>query len=123
MSIKRHNVLVVDDDPIIRDMMVDILEFEGYTIETARNGREALEKLQREGSSYLVFLDLMMPTMNGHEFCQRLDAMPDVRSRHILILMSAMDKMDEAYELHIDAIMPKPFVVDDVLKALKPYMS
>ena len=65
----------------------------------------------------------MMPTMDGHEFCQRLDALPDVRNRHILILMSAMDKMDEAQQLHVDAIMPKPFVVDDVLRAIEPYMT
>ena len=55
VSSRPPSILVVDDDAIIRDMMVDILE--GYPIATARNGREALDKLS-DGNSYLVFLDL-----------------------------------------------------------------
>ena len=57
VSIKSRDILVVDDDPIIRDMMVDILSLEGYTPEIARNGREALEKLSND-ARYLVFLDM-----------------------------------------------------------------
>lgn len=122
MSNKPQQVLVVDDDPIIRDMVVDILDFEGYEAATARNGREALGMLQGE-QSYLVLLDLMMPVMGGQEFCQRLNAMPHIRQRHTIILMSAMDKLEEAEALHPDAIMPKPFVVDDVLRTIKPFLA
>ena len=122
MSIRSQRVLVVDDDPIIRDMVVDILDFEGYITETARNGREALSILQNE-ESYLVLLDLMMPIMSGHEFCQRLNAMPELRKQHVIILMSAMDKLEEAEALRPDAIMPKPFVVDDVLRVIKPFFE
>ena len=50
-----RKILVVDDDPVIRDMMADILEFEGYSISIARNGSEALQLL-RSGEEYLVFL-------------------------------------------------------------------
>ena len=71
VSSRPDNILVVDDDSIIRDMMVDILE--GYPVVTARNGREALDKLS-DGKRYLVFLDLMMPLMSGEELCQRLNA-------------------------------------------------
>ena len=122
MSTRPNRVLVVDDDPIIRDMVVDILDFEGYSAETARNGSEALSMLQGE-ESYLVLLDLMMPVMGGHEFCQRLNAQPEVRKRHIIILMSAMDKLEEAELLHPDAIMPKPCVVDDVLRVIKSFLG
>jgi CheY-like chemotaxis protein len=122
MSSKLQHVLVVDDDPIIRDMVVDILDFEGYTAKTARNGRDALGILQGK-ENYLVLLDLMMPVMGGHEFCQRLNAMPHLRQRHIIVLMSAMDKLEEAESIHPDAIMPKPFVVDDVLRIIKPFLE
>lgn len=122
MSSKLQHVLVVDDDPIIRDMVVDILDFEGYSAETARNGRDALGILQGK-DNYLVLLDLMMPVMGGHEFCQRLNAMPNLRKRHVIILMSAMDKLEEAESIHPDAIMPKPFVVDDVLRIIKPFLA
>jgi CheY-like chemotaxis protein len=112
-----RNILVVDDDPVIRDMMVDILELEGFSIRLARNGLEALDIL-RGNESYLVFLDMMMPVLSGKELCQILDVEPALRSCHTIVLMSAMDKMDEAATLNVDALMPKPFSVDDVVRML-----
>src|SRR5258707_4150623 len=93
-SIKPRRILVVDDDPIIRDMMADLLESEGHTPVFARNGQEALRLLQGP-ESYLVFLDLMMPTFSGKEVCAVLATQPHVRQRNILILMSAMDSIPE----------------------------
>ena len=119
---KHRHMLVVDDDPIIRDMMVDILDFEGYSICTARNGSEALEML-RGDDDYLVLLDLMMPGMSGKEVCAILEAEPALRKRHVIILMSAMDRLDESTTLRVDATIPKPFTVDDVLGALGPYLE
>jgi len=115
-------MLVVDDDPIIRDMMVDMLNFEGYSIRTARNGLEALEML-RGDEDYLVFLDLMMPGVSGKEVCARLEAEPALRRRHVIILMSAMDRPDEDTALSVDATILKPFTVDDVLEVVGPYMK
>ncbi len=115
-------VLVVDDDPVIRDMMVDILDFEGYPIRVARNGNEALE-LMRGEESYLVFLDLLMPVVSGKDVCDILDKDFALRSRHIIILMSALDRLEEASTLNVDGIMPKPFLVDDVVNAIQPYMG
>lgn len=122
MSIKAHNVLVVDDDPTLRDMVVDILDFEGYEVETARNGREALEKL-RGAEGYLILLDLMMPVMDGREFCERLNTVPYERNKHIVVLMSAMNKSTEFDSLCIDALLPKPFMVDDILRVITPFMA
>ena len=116
-----RKILVVDDDPVIRDMMADILEFEGYTISVARNGSEALQFL-RNGEEYLVFLDIMMPVMSGRELCTLIEADPHLRERHRIILMSAMDNLEEASTLEVDAILQKPFVVDDVIDILEPYM-
>ena len=117
-----RKILVVDDDPVIRDMMADILEFEGYTISIARNGSEALQML-RSDEDYLVFLDIMMPAMSGKELCAVIEADPHLRKRHIIILMSAMDNLEEAASLRVDAILQKPFVVDDVIDILEPYMG
>jgi CheY-like chemotaxis protein len=122
----QHNqtrkILVVDDDPVIRDMMADILEFEGYTISVARNGSEALQLL-RSAEDYLVFLDIMMPVMSGKELCVLIEADLHLRERHKIILMSAMDNLEEAATLEVDAILQKPFVVDDVIDILEPYMG
>ncbi len=106
-----RKILVVDDDPVIRDMMADILEFEGHTISIARNGFEALQLL-RSDENYLVFLDIMMPAMSGKELCAVLEADTYLRKRHIIVLMSAMDNLEEAASLQVDAILQKPFVVD-----------
>jgi len=121
---KTRKILVVDDDPIIRDMMVDILSLEGYPIDTARHGLEAMEILRGE-ESYLVFLDIMMPVLDGKEVCAILEAEPHLRSRHVIVLMSAVDKLAEVSSLikNVDATMPKPFSVDDVLRFVLPYME
>jgi CheY-like chemotaxis protein len=116
-----QKVLVVDDDPVIRDMMLDILECEGYTPELARDGQEALRALQGP-ASYLVFLDLLMPHFSGKDVCASLAAQPQMRQRHIIVLMSAMDMIDETAGLDVDMVMPKPFVVENVEKVLKTYM-
>jgi len=122
----QHNeirkILVVDDDPVIRDMMADILEFEGYSITIARNGSEALHLL-RNGERYLVFLDIMMPVMSGKELCMLMETDPQLRERHKIILMSALDNLEEAAALDVDAILQKPFEVDDMIGVLEPYMG
>lgn len=117
-----RKILVVDDDPVIRDMMADILEFEGYTISVARNGYEALQLL-RGDAEYIVFLDIMMPAMSGKELCAVIEADPHLSERHRIILMSAMDNLEEAASLQVDAILQKPFVVDDVIDILEPYIG
>jgi CheY-like chemotaxis protein len=118
---KARKILVVDDDPIIREMMVDILDFEGYSISVARHGQEALKMLRSE-EDFLVFLDIMMPGMNGKELCDVIEADPHLRERHIIVLMSAVDNLEEAASLKIDAVLKKPFVVEDVINTLEPYM-
>ncbi len=116
-----RKVLVADDDPVIRDMMADILDFEGYAISVARNGYEALQLLRGE-EDFLVFLDIMMPGMSGKDVCAVLEAEPELRRRHVIVLMSAMDNLEEAASLKVDAILQKPFLVEDLITILKPYM-
>jgi CheY-like chemotaxis protein len=119
---KPAKVLVVDDDPVIRDMMVDMLEFEGYPVQVVRNGNDALHILRDEGN-FLVFLDLMMPGLSGKDVCTILDAEPRVRNRHVIVLMTAMDKLDEAQTLRIDKLIFKPFVVEDVMNVIEQFMA
>ena len=121
LPIRPRRVLVVDDDPVIRDMMVDILECEGYQPELASNGQEALHILNH-AESYLVFLDMMMPVFSGKEVCSVLAGHLELRQHHIIVLMSAMDKVEETYDLDVDMVMPKPFVVDEVTEVLDAYM-
>jgi len=63
-------VLVVEDDPDIRDAIRQILELEGYKVFTTSNGKEAIDLLRKIESPCLILLDLMMPIMNGWEFLE-----------------------------------------------------
>ena len=69
---KPADVLVVDDEPDIRDTMRAVLEAEGYSVATACNGREALDTLRSGAPPKLVLLDLTMPVMNGYELLEHM---------------------------------------------------
>jgi CheY-like chemotaxis protein len=61
-------ILIVDDEPLFRDYLRSLLEPEGYTVDEAENGKEAIEALARPNPPNLVLLDLNMPVMSGTEF-------------------------------------------------------
>src|SRR5260370_7504556 len=68
-------ILVIDDEPYILRSLSYLLQREGYTVETASNGEEGLRRV-RSLQPPLVFLDIMMPHMNGHEVCQQVKQAP-----------------------------------------------
>jgi CheY-like chemotaxis protein len=83
-------VLVVDDEPTLLEATRFVLESEGFGVETAKNGQEALAFL-RTGSKLpgLVLLDLMMPVMNGWEFLAAVAEIPPLRTIPIMVLTAA----------------------------------
>jgi two-component system, OmpR family, alkaline phosphatase synthesis response regulator PhoP len=110
-------VLIVDDDPAIRKMLVEVLSLEGYPTETAVNGREALDLLPR-GGARLILLDLLMPVLDGRGVMAELQANPAERARHKVILVSAISRLEEARDLEADGVLPKPFTVDQLLNVV-----
>ena len=64
------HVLIVEDDPDVREMLELVLQTSGYTTDTAANGQQALERVH-ERRPCLIVLDLMMPVMSGWEFRER----------------------------------------------------
>ena len=84
------SILVADDNDDIRESIYDALSNEGYVVETASNGQEALEKLTKMEGPTLILLDLMMPVMNGWEF---LDAQKRNAkfAGHQIVTMSAVN--------------------------------
>lgn len=70
-------VLVVEDEPDIRDSLCELLADEGYVVQTAANGREALDNLRRANRlPAVILLDLMMPVMSGSKFLEELEKEP-----------------------------------------------
>jgi class 3 adenylate cyclase len=103
-------VLVVDDDPVNRLLLVRGLEGEGHRHATAENGRQALELLRAEAFD-VVLLDIVMPQMDGYDALAAIEADPGLR--HIpVIMISALGELDSVVrciEMGADDYLPKPF--------------
>src|SRR5579871_5358462 len=110
-------VLIVDDDPAIRKMLVEVLQLEGYPTETAANGREAMDMLARSGPR-VVLLDLLMPMLDGRGVMQELSAMPEERAKHKVILLSAWANLEANADIDSDGKLAKPFTVPQLLNAV-----
>ncbi len=85
----RRAILVCEDDESIRELLLEAFREEGFRVDEARNGREALECLRRSKSRYLILLDLMMPDISGYEILERLNADPQLLGEHIVLVISA----------------------------------
>lgn len=112
-------VLIVDDDPAIRKMLVEMLTLEGYQTETATNGQEAMEALAG-ASSRIVLLDLMMPVLDGRGVVTQLEGDPATRARHKIVLVSADHRLAEARDLAVDGSLAKPFTMVQLMNVLEP---
>src|SRR4030095_10251325 len=90
MNNGKSTILVVEDEKESRDSLREILEFEGYHVETAVNGQEALEALEAGGDRIcIVLLDLFMPVMDGWQVIDQLRADGRLDSTQIVIITSA----------------------------------
>jgi CheY-like chemotaxis protein len=115
-----NNVLVVDDDTSIRDLLEGLLEEEGYTVTTARNGREALDVLAQRTDlgPHVILLDLMMPLVDGYAVMQELATNARLRDSHAVVVMSAAQRLSNSRFVLDHALLPKPFAVDEVLETV-----
>ncbi|HEV7663520.1 MAG TPA: response regulator [Chloroflexota bacterium] len=111
------HILVVDDDPAIRDVVVDILEMSNYSVSTATNGAEALEQMRRD-APHAVMLDLMMPVMSGWDFLRACQRDPACQGVPIVVMSAARDAASVADELGAHAFLSKPFELDNMLSVM-----
>lgn len=112
-------ILIVDDEPHIRILMeqtLEELEDEGVELLTANNGEEALETIKEEKPE-LVFLDVMMPKMNGFEVCQAVKNELGMQDVYIIMLTAKGQEFDKqkGNDVGADLYMTKPFDPDEVL--------
>ena len=110
------SVLVVDDESDIREALAELLADEGYEVQAARDGAEALKKARAFHPS-VVLLDLMMPGMNGWEFRARQRGDPELASIPVIVL-SAFGRAPG-----VDAVgyLEKPFELEDLLSAVRAH--
>ena len=104
-------ILVVDDDPDIRDVVADTLRDDGYEVCTAADGREAMAHI-REGRPRLVLLDLQMPSMTGWEVVERLRA--EGIAVPVVFMTAGLRARAEAERHGVAGYLAKPFGLDDL---------
>jgi two-component system cell cycle sensor histidine kinase/response regulator CckA len=112
-------ILLVDDDPMILELVSSVLQMDGYDVVSASNGAQALNIAQEDGRIGLVLSDVVMPGMNGVQLCESLKALrPDVKC----ILMSGYDlgMMGPDWGAYF---LPKPFVPRDLLGKVREVLA
>jgi two-component system response regulator MprA len=112
-------ILVVDDERAVRDSLRRALELEGYDVELAADGEEALERLAQNGGPDAVVLDILMPRMDGLEVCRRLR-----REGHRLpvLMLTARDEVQNrvaGLDAGADDYVTKPFALEELLARLR----
>lgn len=109
-------ILIVEDDGPIRETVAELLEDEGYEVECAVNGADALARLERSDVPSLILLDLTMPVMDGWSFraTQRRDPRLALIPTVVVTAGSVGDPRD-ADELAPAAFLPKPFDVERLI--------
>lgn len=114
-----QKLLIVDDEAHIRmliEQTLEDLEDEGVELLFAENGEQALEIIQREQPN-LVFLDVMMPKMNGMEVCHKVKKELNLKDVYIILLTAKGQEVDrqKGLEMGADRYMTKPFDPDEML--------
>jgi two-component system, OmpR family, response regulator MprA len=109
-----RTVLVVDDEPSVRDALERALKAQHYVVITAADGRQALEAIADERPE-LVLLDVLMPVMDGFEACRRLRELGDRTPVLMLTARDAVGDRVEGLDAGADDYVVKPFALEELL--------
>ncbi len=111
-------ILVVDDEPLIAMALEATLDDAGYSIVTAANGRQALERLSETPRPDLVLLDMMMPVMSGPAMLAAMAAHPDLDGIPVIVLSSLPERAIRDRTTNVARILQKPYTAQEVLEAI-----
>ena len=121
---KGRCILLVEDNELNREIAVEILNEYGFLVDTAENGAEAVEKVEKSkpGGYDLVLMDVQMPVMNGYEATRQIRALDDPALSGITILAMTANAFDEdrkkALEYGMDGFLSKPIVIEELISTL-----
>ncbi len=110
---ERPRLLIVDDDPELRQSAVDALSDAGYETAVAGNGWEALAATQGPQVPQLILLDLMMPDMNGWQFREAQQRDARIRDIPLVVITASRDLVN--HPIDADGVLLKPFGLNDLL--------
>ena len=117
-TLVRMRILVVDDDRAVRESLRRSLSFNGYTVETASDGMEALDAIKSERPDAVV-LDVMMPRLDGLEVCRRLRSTGDDLPILVLTARDSVSERVSGLDAGADDYLPKPFALEELLARLR----
>ena len=120
-SRRKEHILIVDDQPMVSESLKMILQFDGYEVDTAENGRKALEIFEPEKFA-VIFTDFEMPEMNGHELASIIKAR-DPRQPIIMVTAYADLVLDMQPLPQVDLILGKPWSIDEIRNAISKVLS
>ncbi len=112
-------ILVVDDERAVRDSLRRALELEGYRVELAEDGEQALRRLALEPQPDAVILDILMPGADGLEVCRRLRRAGNEIPVLMLTARAEIDSRVAGLDAGADDYLPKPFALDELLARLR----
>ena len=112
------HILVVDDDRAVRESLRRSLQFNGYTVELAGDGQQALDALGAQRPDAMV-LDVMMPRLDGLEVCRRLRGTGDDLPILVLTARDAVYDRVAGLDAGADDYLPKPFALEELLARLR----
>ena len=118
-AVAPSSVLLIDDDEDIREALGELLRAEGFSVATARNGREALSWLREQHpASCIVLLDLMMPVMDGNEFLRAKKADPALAPLPVVIISASSSRLSLDDRPGVKAVVSKPIEMPLLMAAL-----
>ncbi len=112
MNNSRNNILIVDDEPDIRELIEYSLKKEGYQVRIAENGKEAIAMAKAQIPD-LIILDIMMPEMDGIEACRIMRTMPEFKNTFMVFLTARSEEYSEIAGFNVGAD-------DYIAKPIKP---
>ena len=122
MMKQNNKILVVDDDPKDIELLLETLKNTDFNVVTATNGNEALDKLKTHKPS-LILLDVIMPEMNGYQFCQMLKSESAYKNIPVVFFTCKNTEEDKqwGYDLGADDYISKPYTREELFTVLKKF--
>ena len=114
-------ILVIEDDKSVQDMLKDVLEIEGFTILTASDGAEGIERLKSlRGQPCVILLDLMMPGTNGWQFLDFQRSDPELSANPVIVCSAYSES---AKSVRPNAVVMKPVRLDTLLETVNAFCA
>ena len=116
----RKRILIADDEPDIRTLLVAILKSENYDVITASDGAEALMAIKTSHPD-VVILDIMMPKLDGMQVLQKVREDAEISSIPVIMLTAKVSDKDilSGYKYGANYYIPKPFEISDILEGVR----